>query len=39
MEEKGAGQAGAAGVGGHWSFTSVMAARTAVVSAMVLCVV
>src|SRR5271165_1111466 len=27
------------GVGGHWSFTSVMAARTAVVSAMVLCVV
>ena len=24
---------------GHWSFTSVMAARTAVVSAMVLCVV
>src|SRR6266700_2382867 len=23
------------GVGGHWSFTSVMAARTAVVSAMV----
>src|SRR5229473_2773305 len=26
-------------VGGHWSFTSVMAARTAVVSAMVLCVV
>src|SRR5271157_4932629 len=27
------------GAGGHWSFTSVMAARTAVVSAMVLCVV
>ena len=24
------------GAGGHWSFTSVMAARTAVVSAMVL---
>ena len=32
-------RAGAAGVGGHWSFTSVMAARTAVVSAMVLRVV
>src|ERR1035438_751115 len=27
------------GAGGHWSFTSVMAAWTAVVSAMVLCVV
>ena len=39
VEEKGVAQAGAAGAEGHWSFTSVMAARTAVVSAMVLCVV